>query len=63
MKILGRYCSWPTTRPAALEALDGLEVMRSGAVAGTTDAFHGNSKLLRLDGHHPADSRAAVADE
>ena len=32
------------------------------AVAGMADQCHGRSKLLRLDGHHPADSRVAAAD-
>ena len=64
-KMLGRHCSSPspTSRPAALEALDGLEVTRCGGFAGMTDSCHGMSKLLQLDGHHPAGDRAAVADE
>ena len=40
--------------------LNGLEAMEA-AIAGTTSPHHGRRKLLRLDGHHRAECRAAAS--
>ena len=40
--------------------LDGLEAMGSGGCGHDQSTPHGRCKLLRLDGHHRAEYRAAA---